>query len=250
VTLMAGAAAQAFEFSFRDNPIPINATDLKFQVVYRGPLGPAQANTQKVEQDAVVVETVDINEPYFTAYTNGTDNLLCVANQWYVRDATGHFPPSVDMYGFKYLDDVKIDYRPRDPTPPPDPLVQIVNVDPDLSTLEPNQMIRFAVLTPLGTKWWMHWKDETLDNFIDHNTFPADLTTFANQVYVASAGPGQPPTFTKRARAVYKGRNAYTAAGQLFYGGDGSVCDATNIPPDPTPPPQLVRLRLKAPFDQ
>jgi hypothetical protein len=49
-------APQSVAFLF-DSPIPINATDLYLQVVYRGPLGE--------EGDAVVVTTKDISEPTF-----------------------------------------------------------------------------------------------------------------------------------------------------------------------------------------
>jgi hypothetical protein len=244
VTLDAGAAAKVMTFDFSSNPIPINATDLKLQVVYRGFLG--------TEQDAVVVETVDINEPYFTSYTNATDNLLCVANTWYVRDANGNFPESVGAYGSTIMDDVKIAYEPGDATPEIDPLIKIIVVaDPDASTLKPNQAIRFAVLAPLGTKWGIHWKEITVNLSIDESIFPDDLTVYANQVYWASGGAGKPPVLKKRARDVYKARNAYSAAGEVFRGGDGSSCDIKTLPVDPNPPPELLPVRImKAPFNQ
>jgi hypothetical protein len=49
-------AAQHVTFTF-ETPIPISATDLFLQVVYRGPLG--------AEPDAVVAETKDISEPTY-----------------------------------------------------------------------------------------------------------------------------------------------------------------------------------------
>lgn len=48
--------ASPVEFTF-PSPIPISATDLYLQVVYRGPLGN--------EADAVAVETIDISEPTY-----------------------------------------------------------------------------------------------------------------------------------------------------------------------------------------
>lgn len=51
-----GANPQSLTFSF-PTPIPINATDLFLQVVYRGPLGD--------EPDAVAVVTKDISEPTY-----------------------------------------------------------------------------------------------------------------------------------------------------------------------------------------
>ncbi len=51
------------------SPVPINATDLYFQVVYRGGFG--------AESDAVVVSTKDVSEPTFINYKNYSD---CEAN--------------------------------------------------------------------------------------------------------------------------------------------------------------------------
>ena len=58
--------AQTFIFEFGQE-LPINATDVKLQVVYRGPLGS--------EADAVVVQTVDISEPTHFVYMNATDYI-------------------------------------------------------------------------------------------------------------------------------------------------------------------------------
>jgi hypothetical protein len=52
-------------FDFTNDPIPVNATDLFIQLVYRGPLGQ--------EPDAVAVGTLDVREPTFTAFWNNTD---------------------------------------------------------------------------------------------------------------------------------------------------------------------------------
>jgi hypothetical protein len=62
----ADAQPVAFEFPI---PIPINATDLYLQVVYRGPLGQ--------ENDAVVVATKDIAEPNFdVVHVNALEQWL------------------------------------------------------------------------------------------------------------------------------------------------------------------------------
>ncbi|MDH5648944.1 MAG: hypothetical protein OEY67_04745 [Gammaproteobacteria bacterium] len=59
-------STEGFPVSFVfDTPIPINAIDLRLQVVYRGMLG--------TEQDAVVVNTIDLYEPTFATVFNGTD---------------------------------------------------------------------------------------------------------------------------------------------------------------------------------
>ena len=67
---------QTFIFEF-DNELPINVTDVKLQVVYRGVLGS--------EADAVVVQTVDISEPTYFAYMNASDYIKLGASV-YTRD--------------------------------------------------------------------------------------------------------------------------------------------------------------------
>jgi hypothetical protein len=59
------ATSIAFDFP---NPIPINATDLQLQVVYRGPLGS--------EPDAVAVATRDISEPTYIYQYSSWDQYL------------------------------------------------------------------------------------------------------------------------------------------------------------------------------
>ncbi|MBI5612278.1 MAG: hypothetical protein HY942_04285, partial [Gammaproteobacteria bacterium] len=60
------AAPTLFTFEFDPaKPIPINATDLYLQVVYRGPLG--------AEADAVAVATNDVYEPTYFTFLNNTD---------------------------------------------------------------------------------------------------------------------------------------------------------------------------------
>ena len=59
-------AAQTFSFTFSQE-LPLNATDVYLQVVYRGPLGS--------ESDAVVVATKTISEPTFYAFSNDRDYI-------------------------------------------------------------------------------------------------------------------------------------------------------------------------------
>ena len=65
------ANAPAFEahFDFSSDPIPVNATDLFVQIVYRGSMG--DANGQ--EPDAIAVGTLDVREPTFATFWNNTD---------------------------------------------------------------------------------------------------------------------------------------------------------------------------------
>lgn len=64
VNLPSGSERLA-EFKFTDAPIPLDATDVSLQVVYRGSLGS--------ESDAVVVGTIDLSEPTYFTYQNATD---------------------------------------------------------------------------------------------------------------------------------------------------------------------------------
>lgn len=77
INVTLGSVAQEFTFQFQ-KAIPLNATDVRLQVVYRGPLG--------LEQDAVVVTTKDISEPTYLSFMNTTD-------YWHIRNEQG--TPSV-----------------------------------------------------------------------------------------------------------------------------------------------------------
>lgn len=79
--------AQPFTFTFR-NKIPIEATDLFLQVVYRGPLGE--------EADAVVVATKDISEPTYVHQFATADQYLYCSNG--VISST---PPCEQKFTFK-----------------------------------------------------------------------------------------------------------------------------------------------------
>ena len=65
------SAAIPLTFTFPTSPaavaIPINAASLSLQVVFRGPLGS--------EQDAVVVETVNVSEPLYFSFMNASDYI-------------------------------------------------------------------------------------------------------------------------------------------------------------------------------
>ena len=64
VSLRAGEE-QLAEFKFTDTPIPLAATDVTLQVVYRGPLGG--------ESDAIAVGTIEFSEPTYFTYQNASD---------------------------------------------------------------------------------------------------------------------------------------------------------------------------------
>lgn len=60
-------------FDFSADPIPINATDLVIQVVYRGPVGE--------EVDGIALGTIDVREPTYLTLWNNTDYAGC-NGQW------------------------------------------------------------------------------------------------------------------------------------------------------------------------
>ena len=76
------ANPQQLTFIF-EQPLPINATDVQLQVVYRGQLG--------TEQDAVVVATKDISEPTFVSYQNASDYIV-INKKVYTRDEINASP--------------------------------------------------------------------------------------------------------------------------------------------------------------
>ena len=70
------------------NPIPINATDVYLQVVYRGPLGE--------ENDAIIVATKDISEPTYVYMFDTSDQYLYCG-----YGIISSEPPCVQRYTFK-----------------------------------------------------------------------------------------------------------------------------------------------------
>jgi hypothetical protein len=76
-----GAAPASVEkvFDFSADPIPVNATDLFIQVVYRGQLGE--------ETDGIAVGIVDVQEPTFYTTWNNTDYYISTLNSaWFIQN--------------------------------------------------------------------------------------------------------------------------------------------------------------------
>jgi hypothetical protein len=74
--------AAAFDFSA--DPIPINVTDLRVQVVYRGVLGE--------EADGIAVGHADLPEPFYVAFLNNSD-YYNEYGAWVRGTPNGLFPP-------------------------------------------------------------------------------------------------------------------------------------------------------------
>ncbi len=75
-----GATSVPVTFDFGSDPIPINATDLFVQVVYRGPLGE--------EPDGIAVGSYDVREPSYLTLWNNSDYAGC-NGQWYQNPLPG-----------------------------------------------------------------------------------------------------------------------------------------------------------------
>jgi hypothetical protein len=71
---LASASTQQYEFDFGNDPIPVNATDLFVQVVYRGRLGQ--------ERDGIAVGRRDLPEPFHYVVLNMTD-YYANQGQWF-----------------------------------------------------------------------------------------------------------------------------------------------------------------------
>ena len=136
-------ASTTLTFNF-DTPIPINATDLYLQVVYRGPLGS--------EQDAVVVATKDIAEPTYLSVVNVSDYLICYNNSWVFKDVNGNLPASIPtMVDGKLATELykATNYNFWRLTFQPDQDTTLARVD----TVQPKEYARVAVLVEPGQSY-------------------------------------------------------------------------------------------------
>jgi len=79
-TNLNGASSTPVVFDFSNDPIPINATDLLIQVVYRGQLGN--------ELDGIAVGTIDVSEPTYLTLWNNSDYAGC-NGAWVTGNAPG-----------------------------------------------------------------------------------------------------------------------------------------------------------------
>lgn len=86
------ATATEEVFDFTNDPIPVNATDLFIQVVYRGALGQ--------EQDGIAVGNLDVPEPSFVAFWNNTDYFLNSSGAWTADTSTPNIRQTVNRFDF------------------------------------------------------------------------------------------------------------------------------------------------------
>jgi hypothetical protein len=67
-----------YEFSFAGDVIPINATDLLVQVLYRGKLQRVDGGNTYTEDDAIAVGAVDMGEPTYSGFVNPSDYEITI----------------------------------------------------------------------------------------------------------------------------------------------------------------------------
>ena len=182
LTALTAGSERALAFAFSQQ-IPINATDIYLQVVFRGQLGN--------EADAVVVGTKNIAEP----------NYISVSNN----------------YDYKY-DSFTDTFQPATPTPP---YQNITNIDvklgssttpiASLSQMGPRKYAQLAFLTDLGTagteKVVIDYSAAGVGSPLTYASFP--LATFDS--------PGG--TVYQRSRNVYQYRGMWRDFDLPFFQG-------------------------------
>ncbi|MGH8042947.1 MAG: hypothetical protein ACREPN_13005 [Rudaea sp.] len=89
--LASGAPAFEARFDFSADPIPVNATDLFIQVVYRGPMGDANG----LEPDGLALGTLDVREPTFVAFWNNTDYFW---NADWIHENSGNHNEGIESF--------------------------------------------------------------------------------------------------------------------------------------------------------
>jgi hypothetical protein len=229
ISLPSGGAPQVFSFDFSTSPIPLSATDLYLQVVYRGPLGG--------EPDNVVVATKDISEPTYVSVFNATGNFVCVNGQFAFLSSTGTSdliqdiikaaggdPNTIKSHDFV---NVQISFPSAAPTP----------AKATVGVLGGNRYATIVVLADSDRPYTVSFPDlayaasETLTRTVNEVVYEPKLITFAEQDYTNIVG------------TIFDDVTvAYLSVGQVG-------CQAT---PDPTNPvgsdgsafnPQIVPLQ-------
>lgn len=189
------AEAQPLTFNFQ-TPIPINASDLYLQVVYRGPLGQ--------ENDAVVVATKDIAEPTFIGVYETSEQFLFgidvlgyrTFKAWYCDNLNPEL--SYDECKYKYRLSMYMRFAPPTNFDPANP-VATFNAVAAVEDLPVSQYGRMAVLNDLGplSLYWM----ATFAYRPDPNTGTDTGVATTNQLDQQTSDLN--PSLYQQARGVY-----------------------------------------------
>ena len=214
-------ASTTLTFNF-PTPIPINATDLYLQVVYRGPLGS--------EQDAVVVATKDIAEPTYFSIVNVSDYLICYNNSWVFKDSNGNLPASIptmvdgklatDLYKARNYEYWNVTFQPAQNTT----LAQAV-------AIQPKEFARFAVLVEPGQQF-----NDKIAGYVDPVPPPYKLVTAGlNQSGFTATGSPTIALFDYKTGGFRKVKSHVPIFGYNHNTqGAGGICVDVPVPPEPT----------------
>ncbi len=224
-------------FNF-DNPIPINATDLYLQVVYRGWLGH--------EADAVVVETLDIAEPTYYLIINNTDYTACYNKQWFYKTPSGRLPASIPatingqsadaIYAASSYGSWLVSFQPNEGDVQNKYLARVDNI-------APREFARFAVLTEKGRKY-----NNSISGFYDPIPPPYTLINSGEfKDEYDSNGNATPKLTDMKSSEGYRRMKAHIAVFGYLYSGVGAnnqPCTDVANPADPTsgyPTPTVMK---------
>lgn len=126
--------------------IPINVSDLSFQVIFRGKLGE--------EEDAIVVSTLDVSEPNYVAVGNLTDYVFYEGDDRYSPLKVGDYPITLNTVSFSF----------KDPASAP-PLATV-------TSLGGGQHAQFAFITTKGTpRFWLRTQSSPPFGYTDNAPF-------------------------------------------------------------------------------
>ena len=145
-------------FDFTDEPIPVNATNLKIQVVFRGELG--------AEQDAVVAAVKDISEPTYFTQVNVSDYYLLNGNYYKGGDILNSSSLSQELQDTCLVSSVTDEVAPAEVTG----IQYAFNGYPlvSLGSLSVKKYLRFATLSDPNNNYSLA-VDTTFDGVSHHS---------------------------------------------------------------------------------
>ena len=248
-TITAGDTACADKFTNASNPefitdltftfakaIPINATDLYLQVVYRGPLGS--------EQDAVVVGTRDIAEPTYFSIVNTLDYRVCYNRAWYYKDENGNLPADIpamvdgktreEFYSATNFSFWRVAFQPNESFSKP-PIAKVDNI-------APKEFARIAVLIEVGRTY-----NDDIPPYRDPVPPPYTLSVASIlQIDYTADGTPHSTIFDYKPATVRKVKANVPLSGYKYnLVGSGGDCTGVPTPPEPGFPPHTKPTVMK-----
>jgi hypothetical protein len=157
--------SQEISFDFRNSPIPVDATDLFLEIVFKGTIGS--------EQNAVAVGIKDISEPTPIGIFNNMDRI-CIKGKWYIAgslDAYNALPETAKWWDYwpHNLENVYVKVSPRGTTAQ----ASVTDYTFFAANIEPGSLYQRFILSEYefaySDSWQMAVKHQS-DNFIHENT--------------------------------------------------------------------------------